>query len=85
LDLRVPHLGRLLEFERAAIATLTDGEARVVQFDFEPVPVLRALAEGRLPDETGRPGNYEIELTPDGLAGPTGLDLGVVRQEFLSH
>jgi hypothetical protein len=55
LALRVPHLAKLLEFERAATATLTDGKARVVPFDFEPLPLLRALAEGRLPDEPGQP------------------------------
>jgi hypothetical protein len=37
-----------------------------VTFDFEPLPVLRALAEGRLPTEGGQPGHFEIELTADG-------------------
>jgi uncharacterized protein len=74
LDLKVPHLANLLDFERAATATLTDGEARVVQFDFEPLPLLRALAEGRLPTELGQPGEYEIEVTPDGLVNTAGLD-----------
>jgi len=74
LDLKVPHLANLLDFERAAIATLTDGEARVVQFDFEPLPLLRALAEGRLPTEPGQPGEYEIEVTPDGLVSIADLD-----------
>jgi hypothetical protein len=85
LDLRVPHLAKLLELERATIATLTDGQVRVVQFDFEPLPLLRALAEGRLPDQAGRAGNYEVELTPDGPASTTGLDLEAVQREFPFH
>jgi len=85
LNLEVPHLAKLIEFERAATATLIDGKARVVQFDFEPLPLLRALAEGRLPDETGRPGHYEIELTPDDLAGATALDREAVQHAFPFH
>ena len=46
--------------------TLTDGWTRVVHFDFEPIPLLRALADGRLPDEAPQTGNFEIEVTPDG-------------------
>jgi hypothetical protein len=65
IDLKVPHLAKVLEFEQAALATLVDDAPRVVQFDFEPLPLLRALAEGRLPDQPGRAGKFEIELTPD--------------------
>ena len=65
--LPVPQLAAVLSFERATLATLVDGQARVVAFDFEPLPLLRALADGRLPDESGRAGSYEIEVTPDAL------------------
>lgn len=85
LDLKVPHLAKLIEFERAGTATLTDGQARVVQFEFEPLPLLRALAEGRLPDEPGRPGCFEIELTPDDPGAAIGLDLKAVQQAFPFH
>jgi hypothetical protein len=85
LDLKVPHLGKLIEFERAGTATLTDGQTRVVQFEFEPLPLLRALAEGRLPEEPGRPGCYEIELTPDDPATVSGLDRAAVQQTFPFH
>lgn len=68
LHLQVPHLAEILGFERAAMATLVDGTARVVPFAIEPLPLLRALADGRLPEEAGRPGNYEIEITPDDAA-----------------
>lgn len=40
--------------------------------EFEPLPLLRVLAEGRLPDEPGQAGVYEIELTPDELPALTG-------------
>jgi hypothetical protein len=81
LALPLPHLAKLLELEQSALATLIDEQRRVVAFDFEPLPLLRALAEGRLPDAPGRPGAYEIELTPDGPSpveaaaadGPGGL------------
>jgi uncharacterized protein len=69
LDLRVPHVAKVLEFERAAAATLCDGRTRIVDFAFEPLPLLRALAEGRLPEGPGQPGRFEVELTPDSLAG----------------
>ncbi|HEY7318415.1 MAG TPA: DUF692 family multinuclear iron-containing protein [Candidatus Binatia bacterium] len=74
LALKVPHLGEVLLFERAATATLIDGQARIVRFDLEPLPLLRALAEGRLPTEPGQPGDYEIEITPDGLADNASLE-----------
>jgi uncharacterized protein (UPF0276 family) len=85
LDLAVPHLTEILRFERAIAATLDDGETRIVAFAVEPLPLLRALAEGRLPDEPPRPGRYEIELTPDGPAAATGLDLREVEGAFPYH
>jgi uncharacterized protein (UPF0276 family) len=68
LALKIPQLAAVLTFERAVLATLIDRQTRVVSFDFEPLPLLHALAEGRLPDEPGELGAYEIEVTPDGLA-----------------
>jgi uncharacterized protein len=85
LDLRIPRLAKVLEFERAATASLVDGEARIVRFEFEPLPLLRALAEGRLPVEIERQGVYEIEITGEGPAGSAGLDLESVRQAFPFH
>ena len=72
LELGVPHLADVLAFERAITATLVDEKTRVATFSVEPVPLLRALAEGRLPETPPRPGRYEIELTPD---GPSALDV----------
>lgn len=85
LDLQVPHLAKLIEFERSATATLVDGRPRIVQFDFEPLPLLRALAEGRLPDEPGRPGNYEIEITPDDAGGAVHPDPDAVGPAIPFH
>jgi hypothetical protein len=85
IDLGVPHLAKILEFERAVAATLVDDEVRIVHFDFEPIPLLRALAEGRLPDAPSEPGNFEIELTAEGPAGIGGLDFEEVQQAFPFH
>jgi uncharacterized protein (UPF0276 family) len=85
LELGLPQLDEVLRFERAITATLEDGEARVVSFGVEPLPLLRALAEGRLPDEPLQPGRYEIELTPDGPAAATGLDIQEVEAAFPYH
>lgn len=46
--LDVPYLGKVLEFEEANAASLIDGERRIVHFDFDPVPVFEALAQGTL-------------------------------------
>lgn len=64
LDLQVPHLAKVSEFERAVLATLIDDLPRVVTFVSNPLPLLRALAEGHLPDEVGQSGDFEIEITP---------------------
>jgi uncharacterized protein len=85
LDLQVPHLATILEFERAIAATLEDDQVRVVHFDFEPIPLLRALAEGHLPDEPPTPGNFEIELTPDGPAGVAAFGPAAVEDAFPFH
>jgi uncharacterized protein (UPF0276 family) len=85
LDLAVPHLSDVLRFEQATTATLTDGKKRVVAFDVEPLPLLRALAAGRLPDESPRRGRFEIELTPDGATGAAGLDGRDVAAAFPYH
>jgi uncharacterized protein (UPF0276 family) len=85
LDLGVPHLAAILEFEQAVTATLTDGRARIVAFDVEPLPLLRALGAGRLPDEPPQPGRFEIELTPDGPIAASGLELGDVEAAFPYH
>ncbi|HTN48969.1 MAG TPA: DUF692 family protein [Burkholderiaceae bacterium] len=67
---RVPHLATLLRYELALAQTLIDGRSRVVEFPFEPMPMLRALADGRLPDEIPQQGRFEIEILPESDAVP---------------
>jgi hypothetical protein len=85
LDLRVPHLSRVLAFERALLATAMDDQSRIVHFDFDPVPLLRALAEGRLPEIAGQPGSFEIEVTPDSAAAEDGLALNWLGPNTQGH
>ena len=85
LDLKVPQLAKILEFERAVLATLTDGQPRVVAFDLDPLPLLRALAEGHLPEVPSQSGPFEIEVTPDGPIGASGVDPEAIRQIFPFH
>jgi hypothetical protein len=81
----VPQLNKVVEFERAVMATLVDDVARVVAFDFDPLPLLRGLAEGRLTRETGRLGRFEIEVTGDGLLNAPNLGLGPLQQVVPYH
>lgn len=85
LKVGVLHLAKVLEFECAALATLLDQQPRTVVFESDPLPVLRALAEGRLPETPARQGRFEIELTPDGPVSVAGLDTGIIRQVFPFH
>jgi uncharacterized protein len=84
-NLRLPQLAKVLEFEKAAMDTLLDGQPRVVRFSSDPFPLLRALAEGRLPEDIPRVGDYEIELKPEGPVTVTGMDLEQVRGTFPFH
>jgi uncharacterized protein (UPF0276 family) len=83
--LRIPKLEKVLEFEKAAMDTLLDGQTRVVRFSADPFPLLRALAEGRLPDVVPQEGDYEIELKPDGPVSVTGMDPEQLRGAFPFH
>jgi hypothetical protein len=60
----VQYLTEVLAFESAVLRSILDGERPVVAFDYDPVPLLRALSEGRLPGPLAA-GSYEIEITPD--------------------
>ena len=63
IDLQIPRLKEILSFELAVIATLQDGATRIVSFNFEPMPLIRAIAEGRLPRDAPTIGQFEIEIT----------------------
>lgn len=85
LNLQLPQLATVLRFERAVLATLLDGQPRVVAFDFDPFPLFRALTEARLPDEPGSAGNYEIEITPDIPLATRHAEETAARQTFPFH
>jgi uncharacterized protein (UPF0276 family) len=85
LDLQVPHLAKILEFDQTVMETNIDGLTRVVHFDFEPLPFLRAISEGRLPEEAPQTGDFEIELTPDGPESNFRSDPETIRQAFTFH
>jgi hypothetical protein len=74
LDLRMPSLEAVLRFEEAAMLTLTEGQEHTVQFDFDPIPLFRSLAEGRLPESDSALGDYAITLTPDGVSLTSSLE-----------
>lgn len=59
----VEHLASVVGFELAMIEVSTLNEARTVAFDCDPVPLLKALGAGNLPEATGL-GDYSLELTP---------------------
>ena len=84
-NLRLPQLAKVLEFEKAAMDTMLDGSPRVVKFASDPFPLLRALAEGRLPEGIPQEGDYEIELMPEGPITVSGVDLEKVRGAFPFH
>jgi uncharacterized protein (UPF0276 family) len=84
-NLRVPWFQKVFEFERAAMLTLCDSQSRLVRFSADPLPVLRALAEGRLPDVIPQQGDYEIELTPEGPITVSGIELNEIARTFPFH
>ena len=65
LGLKVASLSKVLEFENAVMNTLADDEVRMVEFDFNPFPLLESLSEKKLPEREAELGKYEIEITPD--------------------
>ena len=85
LPLRIPQLQSILAFERAALETMRDGDARVVRFNVDPLPMLRALADGILLENPGTPGDYEIEITADGPITISGVDLDAANRTFPFH
>lgn len=60
----LPQLQTLLDYDLALIGVGADDQTRVVRFDCEPLGLLRALGEGRLPEHL-EPGDFELALTAD--------------------
>jgi hypothetical protein len=57
----VPYLSEVLAFERALLLAYLSREDQTVRFEHNPVQLLEALVDGRLPEEP-RSGDYLIEL-----------------------
>ena len=64
--IRVPQLPAILAFERATLSTLRDGTPHGARFNIDPLPMLRARAEGTVLQEPGAPGEYALEITAEG-------------------
>ncbi len=63
-NLAIPYLAEVIEFDLALLATQVDNEPKLVKFTVAPLPMLRALGEGRMPTEFEE-GEYELLVTPD--------------------
>ena len=64
---------------------LIDDQPRIIAFEFDPLPLLRGLAEGRLTEETGQLGRFEIEVTGAGLLNAPGLGMESIQQVVPYH
>jgi len=64
--LNIPLLDELLHFDLAAIAAIVEGSVSRVSFSQDPLSVLGALAERRIPSHS-RPGLYYAELSSRGI------------------
>jgi hypothetical protein len=60
----VPHLESVLRFEIAAHRKNTCREIVKISFSCDPLPLLTALAENRLPEQVAL-GYYELEIAPE--------------------
>jgi uncharacterized protein len=60
-EISVFGLQEIIAFEKAYLATLIDGEERVVSFPFDPLSFMKALGEGRPPHKIYE-GNYELVI-----------------------
>jgi uncharacterized protein (UPF0276 family) len=87
-NVRLPQLDSILAFERAALQTMRDGKPRVVRFNVDPLPMLRALADGILLENPGEAGEYEIEVTEDGpitVGAGAAVDADAASRTFPFH
>lgn len=59
----VPHADEVAAFEVASHRAYIDGRTRIVRFTCEPMPLLKALGRGDLPQPTTS-GRYDVEVRP---------------------
>lgn len=62
-SLNIPHLDEVLAFELASHQVAMQGEEKAVRFTCDPMPLLTALGEGRLPDAVAE-GEFELTVIP---------------------
>lgn len=63
-ELDLLYLDNLLDYDMALAAQGRDNQAKLVEFDYEPMALLRTLGAGNLPQQLPQ-GRYELELTPN--------------------
>ncbi|MEW8628072.1 MAG: DUF692 family multinuclear iron-containing protein [Candidatus Thiodiazotropha sp.] len=63
LDLEIPYLYEVLNYEMTAMDVIADGEPRTVPFTTDPQTLLETLGRGELPNELPT-ADYEAEITP---------------------
>ncbi|WP_276486022.1 DUF692 domain-containing protein [Paraflavitalea pollutisoli] len=61
MSIDVIGLQEVINFEKAYTMTLLDGQDRIVNFPFDPLSFMKALAEGRKPHQIFE-GNYELAV-----------------------
>jgi uncharacterized protein (UPF0276 family) len=72
-------LNETIEFEKAYLATLIDGNERIINFPFDPLSFLKAIGEGRKPHKLYE-GNYEFVVE-----GGTGLTTSTFHHQAVAH
>ncbi len=61
--LEIPWLEQVIDFDLAVLAAQIERRPKIVKFSIAPLPLLRALGSGRMPQEY-EPGDYELVVTP---------------------
>ena len=62
IDLRIPHLKDVLEFEKSVIQSRLTGNTFVLKYSYDIISVLIALQRRQLPRARGK-GFYKIQIT----------------------
>lgn len=63
----LPHADEIASFEIASVDVASSGQQRLVTFSCDPMTLLTALGEGRLPEALPE-GSYELTIEPETIA-----------------
>jgi uncharacterized protein len=74
--LNVKYLNEILSYELAVINSILYQEDRLVKFHHDPIPLIRSLAKGKLP-QLSITGNFEVEITCDKTQPNVHLNMNV--------